>query len=143
MRLLICALLLTGPAVLAAVQEKDKWRRVYTFEDSTVEINTRKVIFSTGSSGRVLFRTLWSKAQKVRGRPDVKLKSQIETIEFKCAEHRYRTLQVLLFDPKEKQIDARESDPSTTEWKELRRGSTMLILFEAACSLLAEKRRSP
>ena len=152
MRVLPCALLLT-PAVLFALQgERPKWQRVYTGEDSIIEIDlsrvtfveynvSRKVTFAY-RSGRVSFRTTYSKPEALKEKPGVKYKSRLETIEFNCAAKRYRLYEATLLDEKGKPIKTFAWDPAA-EWKEIKHGGMMEKLSGAACALIDEKRRNP
>ena len=138
MRILTSILLLLLAASVMA-QEKDKWQRIYTFDDSVIEINASAVTFVDNSTGRVTFRTVWSKPQTLRDRSDVKYKTRLETMEFKCAERRYRSYEVTLLDSKGKPVQSYEMD-KTEEWKHLKSGGMMEKLFGAACQLIAGKR---
>jgi hypothetical protein len=150
MRILPCALLI--PAVLFAAQDqKEKWERVYTGEDSIIEINLSKVAFvgySTSkevtfayNTGRVGFRTIYSKPEALKETPGVKYKTRLETIEFNCAANRYRLHEATLLDEKGKIAKVFAWDPSA-EWKEIKHGGMMDKLSVAACKLIDEKRRS-
>jgi hypothetical protein len=141
------------PAVLLAAQgEKEKWQRVYTGEDSIIEINvskvtfveynvSRTVTFST-SIGRVGFRTTLSKSEALKETPAVKYKSRLETIEFNCVANRYRLHEATLLDEKGKIVKAFGWDPSA-EWREIKHGGMMEKLSGPACKLIDEKRRNP
>jgi hypothetical protein len=140
MRILVCALWVL-PAFIVA-QEKDSWRRIYTYDDSVIEMNTARVTFGAGNIGRVRFRTVWSKPAALTEKPGVKYKSRLETIEFKCVENRYRIYETTLLDPKGKTIESSEVDVSE-EWKPVKPGGMMRRLFGPACQLIDEKRRHP
>jgi hypothetical protein len=141
MRILLWSLLLSLAAFVAA-QEKDKWQRIYTYEDSVIELNVSKVTFVNNNIGRVTFRTIWSKPQNLKGTPPVKYKTRLETMEFKCEEKQYRLYQVTLLDSKGKTVQSHDME-STEEWKVPKGGIVMDKLFGAACQLIAEKRRNP
>ncbi|HVS80372.1 MAG TPA: surface-adhesin E family protein [Pyrinomonadaceae bacterium] len=153
MKILTCALLLMPAVLFAAQGEKEKWQRVYTGEDSIIEINlsrvtfveynvSRKVTFGY-SIGRVGFRTILSKPEALKEKPAVKYKSRLETIEFNCAANttRYRLYEATLLDEKGKVIKTLGWDPSA-EWKEIKHGGMMDKLSGAACTLIDEKRRN-
>jgi hypothetical protein len=128
--------------VLIAAQGKDKWRRIYTYDDSTIEMNMSRVTFGLGDDGRVIFRTVWSKPGVLKEMPGAQYKSRHETIEFRCSERRYRVIESTFFDPKGKPIKTVELDPST-KWEFVKRGGMMERLFGPACGLIDEKRRNP
>lgn len=152
MRVLPCALLMMSALLIAGQREKEKWERVYTGEDSIIEINLSKVTFVEYASGKVTFsynigrvgfRTIFSKPEVLKEKPGVKYKSRLETIEFNCAPNtaRYRLYEATLLDEKGKVIRTFGWDPSA-EWKEVKHGGMMDKLSGAACKLIEEKRRS-
>ena len=153
MRVLPCALVMMSALLFAGQREKEKWERVYTGEDSIIEINVSKVTFVEYSTarkvtfsydtGRVGFRTIYSKPEVLKEKPGVKYKSRLETIEFNCAANtaRYRLYEATLLDEKSKVIKTFARDPSA-EWKEIKRGGVMEKLAGAACALIDEKRRN-
>ncbi len=130
------------PMPSAFAQEKDKWQRITTLEDSVIEMNISTVVFSTGGIGRVKFRFSFSKPQPVREMPGVKYQSFIESIEFKCNERLYRLYDVTLFNSKGDLIRSDEKDPSA-KWKDMTSGSLMNRLFTPGCRFIDEKRRNP
>ena len=139
MRVLVCILLMVRIPILA--QEKDKWRRVYTGEDAVIDMKVTQVTFEIGSSGRVRFRTILSKPEILK-MPAVEYKSRLETIDFRCAEHTYRVYEATLLDSKGQPIQSYEAKLSQ-DWKIAKAGGMMTKLSDAACSLIAEKRRNP
>ena len=154
MRALPCAVLLLAPVLIAAQGEKEKWQRVYTGEDSIIEMELTKVTFGSASIGRVRFRTTFSKPQTLNEKPVVKYKSRLETIEFKCEmgsvrlghypanTTRYRLFEATLLDARGKVVKSLDWDPSE-DWREVRFGSMMEKLSYPACKLIEEKRRNP
>jgi hypothetical protein len=166
MRVLPCALLLMSSVLSAAQEKKEKWQRVYTGEDSIIEIDiskvtfveynvSRKVTFSY-KTGRVAFRTILSKPEAMNGDPAVKYKTRLETIEFQCNETsnvelkrypplavgQYRHYETTLLDDKGKVVKTYGRGASQ-EWKEVKFGSMMDKLAGSACNLIDEKRRTP
>jgi hypothetical protein len=167
MRILACALLLMSSVLSAAQEKKGMWQRVYTGEDSIIEINVSKVTFVeysaarkvtfTYSSGRVGFRTIYSKPEALREKSGARYKTRLETIEFQCDKKepdvlkrvpsdttsgvRYRLYEATLLDEKGKPVKTFAWDPSA-EWKEIKRGGMMDKLSGAACTLINEKRRN-
>ena len=129
------------------------WQRVYTGEDSIIEIDTSRVTFVeystakkvtfTYSTGRTRFRTIYSKPEALKEKPGVKYKTRLETIDFNCAANtaRYRLYEATLLDEKGKVIKTFGWDPAA-EWKEAKQGGMMEKLARAACTLINEKRRN-
>ena len=153
MRVLPCAVLVLVPVLIAAQEDKEKWQRVYTGEDSIIEIEvskvtfveynvSKKVTFASTRVGRVKFRTIMSKPEALKEKPAVKYKTRLETIEFNCAAKRYRLYEASLFDDKGKLIKTYPWEPSEA-WREVRFGSMMEKLAVPACKLIEEKRRNP
>ncbi|HEY7546513.1 MAG TPA: surface-adhesin E family protein [Blastocatellia bacterium] len=141
MKATACALLLL-PVLQYFPQEEDKWKRLYTYEDSAVDIETSNIIFSSDFTGRVRFRITLSKPQTLGGGADVKYKSVIETMEFKCPERRYRVVAVKRFDGKGNMVQSSEAEPPP-EWKTAGLGSMMGKFMEAGCEAIYEKKRNP
>ncbi|HYE66018.1 MAG TPA: hypothetical protein VD966_10565 [Pyrinomonadaceae bacterium] len=85
-------------------QQLPEWYRVYTFDDSIIEMNTSQVTLGgnsinrlSPSIGRVRFRWTFDKSQLLSGEPQVKYKSKLEVFEFNCSDKRYRPYEVTLF----------------------------------------------
>jgi hypothetical protein len=152
MKVLPCALLLLSSVLSAAQDKKGMWQRVYTGEDSIIEIDTSKVTFVeystakkvtfTYGTGRARFRTIYSRPEVLK-ETGVKFKSRLETLEFNCAPNtaRYRLYEATLLDEKGKVIRTFGWDPAA-EWKEAKHGGMMEKLSGAACALIDEKRRN-
>lgn len=150
MSLLPCALLLLA-LIFPGQREKEKWQRVYTGEDSTIEMDISKVTFVeydasrkvtfAYNAGRVGFRTIFSKPEALKENQGTKYKTRLETIEFNCAAKRYRLYEATLLDEKGKLVKTFARDPSA-EWREIKSGGMMDKLSWAACKLIEEKRQS-
>ena len=166
MRFLPCALLLIPAVLFAAQGEKPKWERVYTGEDSIIEIDASRVTFVeyTGAgrvtfnykTGRVVFRTILSKPEALKENSAIKYKTRVETIEFQCNETskvelkrypplavgQYRFYETTLLDNKGKVVKT-YGRVATEEWKDVKFGSMMAKLAGSACDLISEKRKNP
>jgi surface-adhesin protein E len=140
MGILICIFSILQTSTTA--QERIRWQRIYTSEDSVIEMNLSTVTFGLKQIARVRFRTTFSKAQPLREMPGRKYKSRFETIEFKCSERRYRIYETGLLDSTGKPLQVYEVNLSD-DWKAVRPGSMMERLSGPACNLIAEKRRNP
>ncbi len=141
MELLISIIFILSTAV-GIQEEKEKWQRVYTGDDSIIEMNVSRVTFGDKKIGRVRFHTILSRPQTLKEIPGVKYKSRVETIEFKCIERQYRVYAATLLDVKGKPIQSYEVEVSE-EWKSLKAGGMMEKLFRPACKLIDDKRRNP
>lgn len=142
MRIILSALLLLWLSIFVAAQEKEQWRRVYTLDDATIEMNAAQVTYGERKIGRVTFRWTWSKLQRLGETPEVKYKTRLEITEFRCEERRYRTYETRLLDSNGKTLRTIEQDP-LAEWKAVKFGSIMEKLFNPACALIESKRRKP
>jgi hypothetical protein len=122
-------------------QEKEQWRRVATFEDTTVDLDTSTVIVGSQFTGRVRLRFKSSKSQPIPGNTRTKSKIVIESVEFQCVEGRYRVVGVEWLDEKGNKIDESRPDQDG-DWKPVKAGSVRSKLMTPSCELISEKRRN-
>lgn len=121
-------------------QEKIKWQRLYTYEDSAVDVDSSHIGFGNDFTGRVTFRFVFSKSQQLAG-GKLTYTSVTETIEFKCEQRQYRVVDVKRYDKKENLVD---SDPRRSEeWEDAKAGSMMDKFLQPGCHAIYEKRRNP
>jgi hypothetical protein len=139
---ILCACLLVSYPMRLVAQEKDKWKRVYTFDDAKVEISTSNVTLVPGEIGRVRFRWTLDRPANVSEKPDTQYKSRIEVTEVKCYERRYRVVEVSLFDAKGTLIQTDEGE-SPAEWKFVKRGGMMERLLGPACYWIEQQQSKP
>jgi len=132
--LLVGWLLCMLPNSICAQSEKDLWRRVYTGEESVIDVNVPSLTLDIGHILRVRFRTVLSKPESLKEKPETKYKSRLETVEFKLTDKRYRFQDVVSLDSAGKTVQAYEANASD-EWRVLRYGGMMQRLFEAARQL--------
>jgi len=126
---------LAAPICTAAQQSKHQWQRVYTGEDSVIEINSSAVTLQPERILRAEFRTVFSKPETIgRGESSVKYKTSLETIDFRMDDHRYRYFEIALLDTAGKVIQKKTADASV-DWKVLKAGGINERLFNAACML--------
>lgn len=142
MRMSMTAFFMLLLASFAAGQEKEQWRRVYTLDDGTIEINSSKVMYGERNVARVTFRWTWDKPQRLKEMPEASYKIQLETMEFRCDERRYRIYETKLLDSKGNTLRTIEQDPSA-EWSAVKFGGFMEKLFSPACGLIESKRHNP
>jgi hypothetical protein len=141
MKSIACVSLLLVLLPAAQAQEKEKWERVQVFEDSLVEIDTANVVFGSEFTGRVRFRISSEKVQPFPGKPFLKYKSEIETIEYQCDKKQYRLFAMKRFDGKGEPVDSDAFKPET-EWREIK-GFVATTLYSTACQLIQERKKNP
>lgn len=132
--LIVWLLLCSFPISICAQREKEEWRRVYTGEDSVIDVGVASLTLDTGHILRVRFRTVLSKAESLKGQPETKYKSRLETVEFKLPSSQYRYRETSLLDSAGKTVWSAEASPSQ-EWKPPKKGGMMERLFDAARQL--------
>ena len=130
----VVAFLLCGPALLRAQQTKDKWQRVYTGEESVIEINTSSLRFQSDYILRVQFRTVMSHPVTLAGTSGAKYKTRLETIDFKLNESRYRLFETSLLDSAGKELQSYATS-EMRDWRVLKPGGVTERLFYAASAL--------
>lgn len=127
----------------ATAQNKEEWKRIFTFENSVLEMNTSEVTFVNNDRGRVKFRTVSKDIVSLTDKPDVKYKTRLEVIEFNCEKKRWKSFETFFLDSNDKIVESLKTD-AKTEWKELEDKSLMSRrFFYPACQLIEEKRRNP
>ncbi|HYE96842.1 MAG TPA: surface-adhesin E family protein, partial [Rubricoccaceae bacterium] len=86
------------PAARPAAQTLPEWQRVYTFEDSFIDINTSWIFNDSDGVFRVTFRWSFERPEALAGDPSVRYKSRVEVFQFDCEGRRFRPREVTLFD---------------------------------------------
>jgi hypothetical protein len=132
--LIVWLLLCSFPISTCAQGEKEEWRRVYTGEDSVIDVSVAGLTLDTGHVLRVRFRTVLSKAESLKGLSETRYKSRLETVEFKLLSSQYRYRETSLLDSAGKTVWSAEANPSQ-EWRALKKGGMMERLFDAARQL--------
>src|SRR3990172_12531593 len=82
---------LSGPSLLA--QQSPVWDRVYTFDDSMIEMNTSDLVIG-GNIARATFRWTFDQPEILSGQPQQRYKSRNEVFEFNCIDKRYRPYEI-------------------------------------------------
>jgi hypothetical protein len=134
--LLLFAFLFSSTFVLA--QQPPEWYRVYTFDESIIEMNTSKVLLG-GNIGRVTFRWTFDQPESLPGNLQLKYKSRLEVMEFNCSDKRYRLYEVGFLDAGGKTIRSEEMSPPYA-WREIR-SESVIDMFGPACALIDGKIR--
>ena len=141
MRLTFLPFVMLLTSTCLSAQQLPEWYRVYTFDESIIEMNTSQVTFGGKDIGRVRFRWTFDRPESLSGEPRVKYKSRLEVMEFNCSDKRYRLYDVTLFDSAGKPIRHEQMNPPV-EWRTVTSESMMERLFAPACQLI-EKRAHP
>ena len=110
-------------------QGKDNWQRVYTGEDSLIDVDVASLTFGANRIVRVRYRTIYSKPESLTSKPETKYKSRLEIIEFKLIPRLYRLRETSLIDSSGKTIQSYEA-PLSDGWKVFKSGGIMQRLFE-------------
>ena len=126
----LVACLVSGPGLIRAQHTKDKWQRVYTGEESVIEINVSSLSLQPDQILRVQFRTILSHPETLPGTSGTKYKTRLETIDFKVT-GRYRPFETTLLDSSGKQLQS-YSTTELEEWRVPRSGGVTERLFNAA-----------
>jgi hypothetical protein len=124
-------------------QPASMWQRVYTLDDSIIEMNTQLVSYGGKDIGRVRFRWTFRQPETLNGDRGQKYKTQLEVIEFICADQRYRPYEVTYFDVAGIALRKDEMNPPP-QWRHPTRvNPVMSTLFAAACQLINRKSSPP
>lgn len=117
--------------VLQAQETKDKWQRVYTGEDSIIEINVSHYTFEPNRLMRIEIRTTLTTPEKISSTSETRYKTRLEKIDFKLNERRYRVSETTIIDPTGKTLSSYQL-PVNDEWRVIKPGGIMERLFSAA-----------
>jgi hypothetical protein len=118
-------------------QTTPHWYRVYTFEESRIDMNTSKVILG-GDIGRLTFRWTFDEPQVFSGDSRFKYNTREETIEFRCSDNLYRVFQIDFLDSSGRVVRSETMRPPY-QWDRIARSSVMATIAIPACELI--KRR--
>ena len=138
MRFLLLLLFAFFPATLSA-QSVPEWSRVYTFDESTIDMNTALVTRLDRDTVRVRFRWMFDQPETLVGPPELKYQSQLEVMELNCKKFEYRSYHVTFFDKAGKILHIKDSPG---EWRDVVSGTMMEKLFVPGCELVTKKPRS-
>src|SRR5215471_7740492 len=130
------ALLLISCSFVSA-QKLHEWSRVYTFDESIIEMNTARVVLG-GDIGRVTFRWIFDQPEPLPGKANSKYKTRLETVEFRCSDKLYRYYEVTFLDDVGKTLDS-ELMRSPYTWRHLEPGSVIASISIPACELIARE----
>jgi hypothetical protein len=142
MRSVLLAFLFLVSSTSLTAQQLPEWYRVYTFDESIIEMNTSLVTFISKDITRVRFRWTFDQPAALSGEPQLKYKRRLEVMELNCSEHRYRPYHLTFFDAVGNILRVEEMNPPG-EWRTLTSGSMMEKLFGPACELIKQRTQPP
>ena len=129
-RLALVASLLCSFPIWIGAQERARWQRVYTGEDSVIEINVLSLQFEPERIVRATYRTVLSKPESLPEKSGAKYKSRIETVVFSAASRRYQFAEVRLLDAKDNLVHSYQA-AANADWKVFKNGGIMDRMFAA------------
>jgi hypothetical protein len=118
------------PITIQAQANGEKWQRVFTAEEFSVDVNPASLTFEPEHILRARFRTVYSKGETTDGTPVTKYKTRLESIAFKSNEKSYRVDEISLIDSEGKIV--RSWANSSADWKVLKDGGIMQRQLAAA-----------
>lgn len=110
-----------------------EWYRVYTFDDSVIEMNTSLLTAISKDVTRVRFRWTFDQPQVLSGET---YKSKLEVIEFNCSQNQARTYHVSFLRADGSIVHI---DDSPGEWHVIPAGRMLQKLSVPACDLIGKK----
>lgn len=138
MRPILLLLVLFFSLTSLTAQSLPDWQRVYTFDESIIDMNTRLVTFISEDVSRVRFRWTFDQPESLRG-TEAKHKSRLEVMELNCSQNRARTYHITFFDAAENIVRLNDSPG---EWRAVVSGSMIEKLFVPGCQLVKKKTRA-
>ena len=117
-------------------QSLPEWHRVYTFDESTIEMNTSLVTLISKDVSRVRFRWTFDQPQLLDGVAKEKYQSQLEVVEFNCSLKQYRPYHFTFYDSAGNTI---RIDDTPGTWRPVTPGSMIEKLFVPGCELIKSK----
>ena len=135
MRLLLIVIVLAFSPMALNAQRPSEWWRVYTFDESTIEMNTLIVTPISPNVTRVRFQWMFREPQSLGGVPEVKYQKELEVIEFDCSAKRYRPYHTTYFDATGTIVHINDAPG---EWRNVK-GGMIEKLFVPGCELIEKK----
>ena len=119
-------------------QQLPEWYRVYTFDDSFIDMNTSLVTTISEDVTRVRFRWTFNQPQALAGVPTLTYKSQLEVMELNCSLQRYRSYHLTFYNAMGNIVRIQDSPG---EWRAVSSGMMAEKLFRPACELIKKRTR--
>jgi hypothetical protein len=136
MRFMFLAFCVLFSSLSLTAQQLPEWDRVYTFDDSVIEMNTALITGISEGITRVRFRWTFDQPEALSGEPKSTYKSQLEVMELNCSLQRYRSYHLTFFDAAG---DIIRIEDSPGNWRAVASGSVMEKLLAPACELIKKK----
>lgn len=136
MRVSLFLVVLTLNSIALKAQSLPEWYRVYTFDESTIDMNTRLVTAISKDVSRVRFRWTFNQPQSLG---EIRYQSQLQVMEFNCRLKSYRPYHLTLLDSAGNIVHI---DDSPREWSMVPLGSMTEKLFAPGCDLIKKNTAS-
>ena len=126
---------LTGLSALTGLSQDhaDRWVRVITDEDSTIEVNRFSLLLEPDQIIRADFRTTFTNPVLLLGEPGRSYHTRLDSIQFRLYDKRYRIRETKFVDNDGRVLSSRSTDGPNV-WKSAW-GRTGSALFSAATQL--------
>jgi len=130
--LLLACLIVTGSTF--GQREDDRWQRIYSGDDATIEILPSSLRLESDHLLTVTFRTAMSSSQPLKKeKPGVKYKTVIETIEFNPITRQYRYSEIRWLDSGGTEVDHYQAT-APTDWRPIKQAGMVDRMLEMAVS---------
>ncbi len=116
-----------------AQDNTDQWLRVFTEEESIIDVNRSSLVLEQNQVISAQFKTKLLKPEPVPGKPDIKYQTRLDSIQFSMKDRRYRISESDLLDASGNVVFSYSSRDANS-WKPLS-GRTVNRLFNAASQL--------
>lgn len=119
--------------VLTSLAQTDQWLRVFTEEESLIDVDRSSLVLEQDQKIRAQFRTTLLRPEPVPGKSGVEYHARVDSIQFSIKDRRYRIAETKLLDTSGKVVLS-YSSTAAADWKPLW-GRTGNRLFSAARQL--------
>lgn len=134
MKILFLTITVALAAISLAAQAPPQWKRVYTFDDSVIEVQTNSVVVTGKRTGLVTFRQKYENLQRSKGAADGTFRTERETYEFNCQEKRARLISVERLDSSGGVVQRGTAGPAF--WRYASGGGVVAQYINAGCQLI-------
>lgn len=135
-RVVFVVTILAFSAIAASAQALPEWYRVYTFDESTIEMNTSVVTPISKDVNRVRFRWTFDEPQSLDKTPPVTYQSELEVFEFNCKQKTYRPYHLTFLDAAGNIVRINDAPG---KWQPVTLSSMAEKLFVPGCDLIKKK----